>query len=305
MSPENYTPPASLGKNWRGQISLRSMTLADIPFGLGLSEAEGWNQTEEDWEILLAHSSSGSLVASYNGVDAGTVTVVSYRDAVSNQDRLHWIGMLLVRDEYRKRGIGRALLEACLESITGAGAICLDATPAGLRLYEALGFQAVYPLARWLRQPGKVDAACASTVYPLTGELLPEVIVYDLPVFGAERAGIFNSLLRRASQFAIHSRTSGTITAFCLGRPGSRFAQIGPIAADRLEAACDLLLAVLCQNPNQELIIDAPYHHHGWNEFLSDMGFKEQRPFTRMCLGNWQLPEQHAKQLAIAGPEIG
>jgi hypothetical protein len=62
-----------------GPISLRPMTVQDIPFGLKLSSLAGWNQTEADWAILLEQSTVGSFLACYNRVEAGTVTTATYQ----------------------------------------------------------------------------------------------------------------------------------------------------------------------------------------------------------------------------------
>lgn len=299
MSPENLTQPVAPRKNWSGQISLRSMTMADIPFGLGLSEAEGWNQTEEDWEMLLANSSSGSLVASFNGIEAGTLTTISY------QNRLHWIGMVLVAEEFRRRGIGKALLEAALDKIGDQGTIFLDATPAGLKLYESLGFQVTYELARLQRQPAQAKIHSDGGVFPFVDQQLPEIVQYDLHVFGADRSRILRNLLQRTPLSAFHRWQSGKPAGFCLGRHGIRFTQIGPIVADNVEIGRELFCAALTRYSNQEIIVDARFRKPDWNQFLYDMGFHPIRLFTRMSLGDDLLPQLHEKQLAIAGPEIG
>lgn len=164
-------------------ITLRSMTAADIPSGLQLSQVAGWNQTSADWELLLQHSPTGSLVACLDGSVVGTVTGVSY------QQCLHWVGMMLVAEAYRGQGIGRALLTAALEAVAGRGPVGLDATPAGRPLYASQGFREIYPLARFLRLPGSITPQPAISCLPLTPRLLPAIEKYDAPLFGAERGG--------------------------------------------------------------------------------------------------------------------
>ena len=148
-------------------ITLRPMTPQDIPFGLKLSQAAGWNQVAADWVMLLEQSASGSYLACYNGVEAGTVTTVTY------QKRFHWIGMMLVAAEYRRLGIGTILLEAAIDSVKAHGIVCLDATPAGKQLYDTLGFQDIYCLGRWLRLAAPLDVPTPNDCHPLSSEILP------------------------------------------------------------------------------------------------------------------------------------
>jgi len=279
-------------------ITLRPMTPLDIPFGLKLSLTAGWNQTAVDWAMLLEQSTCGSYVASYRGLDAGTVTTVSY------QKRLHWIGMVLVAEEFRRLGIGTTLLMAAIGAVKGQGAVCLDATPAGRKLYETLGFAELYGLARWLRMPQAAPHA-ASNCRPLKVERLPAVLEYDRPIFGADRSAILSALQRNAPPLAFMTERDGRLSGYCLGRTGSRYKQIGPLAAETLDLARDLFLAALSNCADQKVIVDIAFHQPGWNQFLRDLGFVEQRPFSRMALGDFAHPVQHAKQLAIAGPEMG
>ncbi len=280
-------------------ITFRPMTIRDVPFGFKLSLAAGWNQTEADWVMLLEQEADGSFVACLDGEEAGTVTSVNY------QNRLHWIGMVLVAEEFRRLGIGRALLETAIGAVKNRGVVGLDATPAGKRLYDTLGFQVVYEMSRCLRQPAQGLRFPIFACPPLAPAMLLSVAAYDLPVFGADRTSILASLQRRAPQLAFYTERNGRLAGYCLGRYGSRYVQIGPVVAEDLEAARELLLTALQSCGEREVIVDIPFHQPRWNQLLGELGFVEQRPFVRMSLGTLPISEKHLKQLAIAGPEIG
>ena len=275
------------------------MTLQDIHFGLELSLAAGWNQAEADWTMLLEQSALGSFIACMNGVNAGTVTTITY------PERFSWVGMLLVVPEFRRLGIGTALLGAAIEALRDKGAICLDATPEGKKLYATLGFQEVYRLTRWLRKPAPLVIQPGSGCLPLRSGIFPAILQYDFPVFGADRSRILSALQGSAPPLAFYAERGGKVAGFCMGRFGSRYAHIGPVLADSLDVGRDLVLTALQSSAPRAVIIDTTFHQPGWNELLHHLGFEEQRPFIRMSLGEFTLPAQHHKQLAIAGPEIG
>jgi GNAT superfamily N-acetyltransferase len=284
------------------EIALRSMTLEDLPLGMRLKTLAGWNQTTADWELLL--EVGRGLVAVIDGVGVGTATVVGYGQAFS------WIGMVLVDPAFRRRGIGTALLDAAIAAGRRHGAVRLDATPQGEPLYRRLGFEVEYGLMRMRRSGAPPSSAPATEgslkrVERLAPEWIPEIAVYDAPLFGARRDEILGGLQRRAAGYALGVRRGDKFVGYCVGREGSGCDQIGPLMAGDLKIAQRLLEAALRQSRGRDLIVDVPTSRPGWLEFLARHGFVAERPFTRMCLdgaGGFGQPE---KEFAIAGPELG
>lgn len=280
-------------------IQFRAMTHADIALGMRLKAAARWNQLAADWEMLL--DTGFGLVATMAGVDVGTATVIVY-------DGFSWIGMVLVDPAYRRRGIGTALLKAAIAHAESHGSVCLDATPQGEPLYSRWGFHTEYILMRMQRIAG-IESPDVKVQHPFRCELLaddrlPDVQRFDASIFGAERAGILQHLLRRSPQYAYVMRVSGRVCGYCLGRSGSSFEQIGPIVAQAPEVARALLRAALGACAGRDVIVDALSDQTAWVAWLAQLGFVPQRPFTRMVLGA-PPPGQPACQFAIAGPEIG
>ena len=118
-------------------LRLRLLKRADLAFADSVRALAGWNQTMEDWERFLSAEPDGCFLAEWNGASAGTATTTVY------ERELAWIGMVLVHPEFRRRGIGRALLERCIEYLRSRGVRCikLDATPLGEKVYAGLGFK--------------------------------------------------------------------------------------------------------------------------------------------------------------------
>jgi len=103
-----------------------------LPIALELEEKERWNQTARDWKRLLTLSPDGCFGAFCGGQLIGTVTVMAYGQ------NLAWIGMMIVAQEYRGRGIGKRLMLAALDYCESKHieTIKLDATPAGRPRYQ-------------------------------------------------------------------------------------------------------------------------------------------------------------------------
>jgi GNAT superfamily N-acetyltransferase len=280
-------------------ITLRSMTLADLPLGMRLKSLANWNQLATDWVFLINAGTGGNFVALYQGTEAGTVTTISY------PERFSWIGMVLVDPAFRSLGIGTALLKQAIAYAANKGTIRLDATPQGQKLYETLGFKNERELIRLQRTNFTPLPQPIQQVKLLTPAVLARFTLLDNLAFGAERLPVLNYLLNNSPEYGWYLEHDGNITAYCLGRSGSNFEQIGPLVAQQPADARDLLLTALAAAPQKSFILDIMAENTTWLEILLDLGFTRQRPFIRMYHGDLAHPGRPAWQYAIAGPELG
>lgn len=84
--------------------TIRPFTRDDIPAALGFCAMAGWNQTHDDWMRLFEYQPDGCFAADVDATMAGTVTTTSYGTDLA------WIGMVLVHEDYRRRGIAMDLI---------------------------------------------------------------------------------------------------------------------------------------------------------------------------------------------------
>src|SRR5262245_55548260 len=112
-----------------------------------LSDAAGWNQTEEDWRRFI-ELGPGSCF----GIDCGG-RLAATSGAVCYGRKLAWIGMVLTLPEHRGQGLARRVFERTIQHLDAAGVQCLrlDATGMGVDLYGKYGFLEEYPVERWSR----------------------------------------------------------------------------------------------------------------------------------------------------------
>lgn len=163
-------------------LRIRGLIETDLGFAGRVREIAGWNQLPADWRRFLALEPDGCFLAEVDGQAAGTATTTVYGSDLA------WIGMVLVHPEFRRRGVGTALLGHAihyLREIRRIPSVKLDATPEGLPLYEKLGFQAEWGLRRWLSKPGAHRTGgerelSSDPLSPMSAEL-------DREVFGADR----------------------------------------------------------------------------------------------------------------------
>lgn len=284
-------------------VKTREMELSDMDSLMKLKNAEGWNQTENDWKLLIEYKDSVNLVAVQDERIVGTVTAINYANTVA------WIGMMLVDKAFRGKGIGKLLLNEAILKLKNCASLKLDATPAGRPVYLKLGFIDECKLYRMIHhsvsaipmRPGSVEAVQAMP------EDLPELARFDRAVFGAERTPLINHLYKNYPELAWLVREDKKIVGFCLGRRGTNFTQIGPVNASSDKVVKALIRSVFNCVTGKAVVVDIQGNKTSIIEWLEayGCGFATQRPFSRMYLHSNPHPGIIENQYMMCGPELG
>ena len=275
------------------------MTPEDVPAGLRLCRLAGWNQRAEDWQALLANG--------FFRVAVRDATIVGSGGAVVYGRRLAWVAMILVDPEARRQGIATRLMQDVLARLGPVAVVGLEATPQGAPVYGGLGFTDRGGFAR-MERPADAEPVRAehepAVPRPLTAADLVALARRDQAVFGADRSAILAWEREQAPEYAWRIGAREEPSGYILGRHGHRTEHLGPLVADDEETAGRLLTAILAGVPGRAYTIDIP-DRPAWRERLRVLGFREQRPFRRMILGDAPSRGDPGQRFAILGPEFG
>jgi len=282
-------------------IVFRSIQSEDIANCKLLSDAEGWNQTEKDWQLLVGDQQNICLLAEKEHQIIGTATAMNYSGKVA------WIGMVLVEKSYRGKGIGKMLLSNLLNELRLFKSVKLDATPAGQPLYEKLSFKNEYLIHRMTTPSINNFQPFHSgiTPEPVLISDIPEIIAYDTSVFGAERTTLITSLINDNCDNFWYIKRNRRITAFALGRQGRKYYQIGPVFASSLIETLIILSQTLLKLAGNPVVVDVPAQNVELVNWLNSVGFVRQRDFVRMYLNQNLCPGKPENQFLMCGPEFG
>jgi GNAT superfamily N-acetyltransferase len=277
------------------------MTGGDIDEALALSRSEGWNQTKADWQFLAGNPANVCIVAQKDGRISGTAT------ALIHDNKLAWIGMVLVDKSLRGLGAGRLLMEQLIKSLSGTESVKLDATPAGEPLYTKLGFIHEYRIFRMTLQGS--DHRNISFEGPETAGIRSEDIdrinTIDTEAFGVNRSGLLKFLQHNYPEKGFYTEDDTGVTGFIHGRAGSKFTYVGPLTSVSDEAAIRLVSESVRFHSGETLALDVPEMQKGLINWLEKAGFVTQRYFTRMYLHHNPYPGSLKSQYLISGPEFG
>lgn len=277
--------------------AVRTMTTNDIPSAMELSSIANWNQTAEDWRRVMQLYPKGCRCIEDAGTIVATTSLLPYGK------RLAWIGMVLTRPEYRRRGLAKLLMEDAIRSAEhdGIRTLKLDATNEGQPLYESLGFVVEQPVERWGRDGGAATNETPDTVAAKENDSSSTAISGDLLHRDAESFGAARETLLESLQSS--GRCTASENGYVLSRPGRVAEYLGPCMADSETTARQLITDHL-HGSSCNWYWDLLPANNGAVRFAGELGFTRRRTLQRMRHGE-TIHTNDARIYAIAGFELG
>ena len=268
-------------------LTLRLLTDSDTDTACELCRLSGWNQLPADWQRMRTYQPDGCFAATVDNRLVGTVTTTTYGT------ELAWIGMMLVHPDFRRQGIGRALMKQALSFLESRDVACvkLDASPEGFSLYEQLGFHANWSFHRWHRHGDGSVQDHQPAAQPIDCTLLDE------EAFGVGRRAWLEYL-------AADSIVVAKPTGFGMLRPGHLASYLGPVAAVDSDVARDIIVDLLSRTSGS-VFWDLPSPNQPALDLADDLGFEPVRTLTRMWTGRQFVGANYDLQFALADPATG
>ena len=295
-----------------GALPVRRLGPADLEACLDLAEDRRWGRDERMWRLLLTAGQGYGIPAPPGDPHGGLIAslvATSYGSGhgASHGSAYRCLGMMLVARRHERRGLGRRLLRHVLDQAPTAAAF-LTATEQGRPLYEGLGFKAVGQLTTLYgaftgeQPPGALPAG--AVVRPATAADLPDILAYDLPVFGADRTFLLARLPSFAEQLLVARAADGRLTGFAACRPNRPSTFVGPLLAEDETTAAQLITTLARQAP-PPLRFDVDDRHPGLAAWLRANGLHPANRSTLMVLGAPDLPGDISRRFAPYSVALG
>ncbi len=164
----------------------------DAPELLALSESIGWPHTLEDWETAIACGRGFGHRDSHGRILSSAV-LYSYGP------NLAALAQVIVREEARGQGLGKRVVEACLDA-AGSAPVVLVATPEGFPLYKSLGFRTVENICRVAREvPAGGGKETLRGARAMAESDLKRALEWDRAAYRADRSCVLATRWKRSS----------------------------------------------------------------------------------------------------------
>ncbi|MHA1791292.1 MAG: GNAT family N-acetyltransferase [Promethearchaeota archaeon] len=308
-------------------MKIRKMQQDDIFSLMKLKNKVGWNQVEDDWLRLLELNPAGCFTCFDEDKLIASVTTTYW-----DNKKVGWIGMLIVDEKYRGRGIGKTMLSHAVQYLKEQDIrlIMLDATPAGKALYEKQGFKTSHIINRYVLGSTikvrnmpltfKIDDFLAIDVENALVQGFKEkdledlVLNTDKELIGEDRSNIISRLFNErvdnviASVEKLKNASFFRPNGYALYREGMSHFQLGPLVAKNTSIAVNLIKRILAKRQGKSFILDIPSFQDGFTKFVREIGGLKERNFYRMYLANEGFYNEvcnYPFEYCTSGPEKG
>lgn len=284
----------------RTVINLVALEECDIPGLIELSAAVGWDYDKDEIQTIM---SSGKVYGHKNkeGEIVSSAAIIPYGSSLAS------IGMVIVHQNYRGKGLGRKVTQKCLDSVSDDTTVMLIATDEGKTMYESMGFCSIDCVHKYLCDNYlsiEPDYNSDMEITPINEENLPQIERLDKNAFGEERKTFLIHRIKQAKDALVVKDSNGTIIGFGLSILGPINLILGPIVAPNDHIA-SLLIDKLANNHQGKLRIDIPSGNGSFMSHLEKYGFSKVRQPPIMIKNSKHLPSRNKTLYGIAAQIFG
>jgi len=272
------------------------MRREELAFAIDLAAREGWNPGLHDAECFFSADAGGFLIGELGDEPIGCISAVSYAG------RYGFVGLYIVRPEFRGQGFGLRLWDAAHVRLRGHN-IGLDGVVAQQGNYAKSGFRFAY---RSVRYRGRAEAAVLhASIRPAAEAPFEAIAAFDRQVFPERRDAFLRHWLAQPAAGAYIAEDGDRLTGYMVVRPSREGWKIGPLAADGPVIARRLHEAAVNHVPGGEAIfVDLPDANPGTSTFLAGLDLSPVFETARMYTG----PDPSidlSKQFGVTTFELG
>tara|TARA_Y100001933_G_scaffold261820_1_gene317429 strand:- start:3096 stop:3986 length:891 start_codon:yes stop_codon:yes gene_type:complete len=273
-------------------FSIRNISKFELQKVTDWAKLEGFAPGFDDVSIYRNTDNQGIWVGCLGKAPIGSIACVKYNSHYG------FIGLFIVKKEYRGRGYGVMLWKHALNYLKNIKCIGLEAAPMRINDYEKWGFKISSVTNRWKLHgyknlpEKKFYPDVQSDFKVVFGDQISSeaVLNYDSQREPSPRPHFLNDWL--GNSFGIVKAlvdNNGMCHGFgrirpCILQDNKKGWRIGPLLADTPPLA-ELLIRELSEGLDQEILLDCPGLNPYSNYLLSSLGFFEISKTYRMYKG--------------------
>jgi N-acetylglutamate synthase-like GNAT family acetyltransferase len=256
------------------------MKANDFSFAVRIANTMNWDMTQEDFKFMVKLESQGCFVLFQDQERLGIATNISF-------GKVGWFGNLVVKEESRRKGAGRLLLQHSIEYLKkkNVSTIGLFAYPHLVKFYESFGFE---PDIEFLVVKGKTTLQTNQGTKKKANKVdIPKILDFDNQCFGVNRKKLLKPILCSKNNLCFISSSNSDFTGYIMAKVQDKTAEVGPLLcrANRSKEAVMLLKSVLANIAGFEVLMYLPKRDVALLNVLYKAGLKADFRVVRMFLG--------------------
>jgi len=262
-------------------LTLRLMNKAEVDQLVSWAADEGWNPGLHDADLFWETDPEAFIAAELGDELIGGGAITSY------EGQFGFMGLFVVRPEFRGRGLGGQLWHARVTLLRGR-----------LRSGASIGIDGVFEMQDWYAKGGftfshrsiryeGVGAAAepAQGLVPVANVPFSQLAAYDRRCFPAARERFLRAWMAQPEALALAAVEEGALRGYGVIRRCGHGAKIGPLFADDATTAEALFDALAAFVPGEPVFIDVPEVNAWAMSMVARHEMREVFGCARMYLG--------------------
>jgi len=246
------------------KLNIRTMRQEEVAIALDWAKKEGWNPGIHDAELF--HQ------ADPNGFFAGEVEgeLVAVGSAVVYDNSFAFCGLYIVAPEHRGKGYGLELTKHRLNYCANRN-IGIDGVLENVEIYKRIGYLPFYQNKRY-QFTASATVYDSTSISNITADDIPQIITYDRECFPAPRDNFIKAWITQANGKSVLFKSNGKIQGFAIRRQCSEGYKIGPLFADNIDIAKQLLTALQNDISGESVLLDVPENNNDAVHLAKSLG---------------------------------
>ena len=281
-------------------LEFRKLNINGVKTLVEWADNEGWNPGPFDADVYWATDPDGFYGYYHKDLLVAGGAIVSYNNEFG------FMGLFIVKPEYRAIGLGRKLWyqrrDLLIDRLNGNASIGMDGVVDMQAFYQKGGFEIAFKDERYEKLGMK--CSIADNIFSIENEDFHEVLTYDKKCFGFLREKFLKLWINLPENKTFKYVEGDKIRGFCIARKVSIGFKIGPLFADNKEIAEELYKACLNSVIGKPLYIDIPMSNQEAIQIVKKYNAKYVFECARMYYG--QIPRADIKKVyGITTFELG
>ena len=277
-------------------LTIRTMRPNEVAIALDWAKQEGWNPGINDAELFYQADAHGFFAGEVDG------ELVAVGSAVTYSDDFAFCGLYIVAPEHRGKGYGLELTKHRLNYCKGRN-IGIDGVLENVEIYQRIGYVPFYQNKRYQFTASEIPFD-SSNISIICANDVPQIIAYDRQCFPAPRNNFLKVWLTQKEGKSVVFKTNDNVQGYAVRRQCSEGYKIGPLFADNIEIAKQLLITLQADIPGETVLLDVPENNSDAIKLTESFDMKVVFATSRMYQQG--LPDIcHEKVFGITTFELG